>query len=78
MANTIAGGSGSPLSPLVTGRYRLGDVRHVVASPQRARDILGFRAAIEPAAGLAAFANTPLRRPAAGRWGRPGQAFGGQ
>ena len=49
--------------------YRLGDVRHVVASPQRARDVLGFRAAIEPIAGLAAFADAPLRRPLAGAWG---------
>ena len=69
MASAIAGGSGSPLSPVVTGGYRLGDVRHVVASPQRARDVLGFRAAIDPVAGLAAFADAPLRRPPAGAAG---------
>ena len=65
MASAIAGGSGSPRSPIVTGRYRLGDVRHVVASPQRACDVLGFRAAIDPISGLAAFADAPLRRPPA-------------
>ena len=69
MASAIAGGSGSPLSPVVTGRYRLGDVRHVVASPQRARDVLGFHATIEPLAGLAAFADAPLRRPRVGAVG---------
>ena len=39
--------------PVVTGRYRLGDVRHVVASPARAEAVLGFRATAElsPAAG---------------------------
>ncbi len=69
MARAIAGGSGSPLSPVVTGQYRLGDVRHVVASPQRAREVLGFRTAIEPIAGLASFADAPLRRPLAGAAG---------
>jgi dTDP-L-rhamnose 4-epimerase len=29
----------------VTGAYRLGDVRHVFADPQRARATLGFTAA---------------------------------
>jgi dTDP-L-rhamnose 4-epimerase len=48
-------------APQVTGRYRLGDVRHVVASPERAAHALGFRAAIRPAAGLAAFRGEPLR-----------------
>jgi dTDP-L-rhamnose 4-epimerase len=70
MARAIADGSASPLSPIVTGQYRLGDVRHVVASPQRAREVLGFRAGIEPIAGLAAFADAPLRRPLAGAPGR--------
>lgn len=47
--------------PEVTGQYRLGDVRHVVASPERARTLLGFTAAIEPRSGLAEFATAPLR-----------------
>jgi dTDP-L-rhamnose 4-epimerase len=47
--------------PVVTGGYRLGDVRHVVASPERARSELGFAAAIAPAEGLRGFATAPLR-----------------
>lgn len=54
-------GAGSGIAPEVTGRYRLGDVRHVVASPERAAAELGFRAAIAPDAGLPAFATAPLR-----------------
>ena len=65
--------SGSPVSildvatmlgssrPEVTGHYRLGDVRHVVASPELARTALGFAARIDPVAGLAEFAHAPLR-----------------
>ncbi len=47
--------------PVVTGAYRLGDVRHIVASPERAQRDLGFRAEIAPAVGLARFASDPLR-----------------
>ncbi|MCX4095377.1 NAD-dependent epimerase/dehydratase family protein [Nocardia sp. alder85J] len=47
--------------PLVTGEYRPGDVRHIVAAPDRARDLLGFTAAVHPADGLAEFATAPLR-----------------
>ncbi len=53
--------AGSGPEPEVTGGYRLGDVRHVVASPDRAARDLGFRAEVEPAAGLAAFRDDPLR-----------------
>jgi dTDP-L-rhamnose 4-epimerase len=53
--------SGEGPAPVVTGRYRLGDVRHVVASPELAEQELGFRAAIGPEAGLAAFRSEPLR-----------------
>src|ERR1700712_4180573 len=47
--------------PQVTGGYRLGDVRHVVASPARASRDLGFSASVGPAEGLAAFRHEPLR-----------------
>jgi dTDP-L-rhamnose 4-epimerase len=50
--------------PVVTGRYRLGDVRHVVASPDRACRVLGFDAAVPFDDGLAEFATAPLRDPA--------------
>ena len=52
--------AGGP-EPTVTGEYRLGDVRHIVASPERARAELGFSAQIGPDEGLARFATDPLR-----------------
>ncbi|KRE52480.1 NAD(P)-dependent oxidoreductase [Phycicoccus sp. Soil748] len=55
-----AAAPGSPL-PVVSGDYRLGDVRHVVASPARASAELGFTARISPEIGLARFARDPLR-----------------
>ncbi|HEX4472198.1 MAG TPA: NAD-dependent epimerase/dehydratase family protein [Nocardioides sp.] len=53
--------AGDGPAPEVTGAYRLGDVRHVVASPARAERDLGFRARLGPAEGLAAFRHEPLR-----------------
>jgi len=38
--------------PVVTGNYRLGDVRHIVASPERARQLLGFHASVPLAEGI--------------------------
>jgi dTDP-L-rhamnose 4-epimerase len=49
------------LPPVVTGQYRSGDVRHIVADPAAAAELLGFRASIEPTDGLGAFAHQPLR-----------------
>lgn len=49
------------LPPVVTGQYRSGDVRHVVADPAAAAEALGFRAAIDPSDGLREFAFAPLR-----------------
>ncbi|MDF1605534.1 NAD-dependent epimerase/dehydratase family protein [Nocardioides sp. YIM 152315] len=54
-------GAGSGIEPEVTGGYRLGDVRHVVASPGRARGELGFAAEVTPGRGLVEFASAPLR-----------------
>jgi dTDP-L-rhamnose 4-epimerase len=54
-------------SPVVTGDYRLGDVRHIVASPAGAARDLGFRAQIGFAAGMAEFARAPLREPVPAR-----------
>jgi dTDP-L-rhamnose 4-epimerase len=48
-------------APVVTGEYRVGDVRHVVASPRRAAGELGFHARIPLADGLAELAAAPLR-----------------
>ena len=48
-------------APVVTGQYRLGDVRHVVASPDRAAAELGFRAQVSFTDGVTEFATAPLR-----------------
>ncbi len=48
-------------APVVTGQYRSGDVRHIVADPGRAAAVLGFSAAIDPRDGLREFAFAPLR-----------------
>ena len=50
-----------PLQPVVTGGYRLGDVRHGGASPARAAAEHGFSAEVHPEQGLPAFATAPLR-----------------
>ncbi len=55
-----AAGPGAP-RPVVTGEFRLGDVRHVFASAQRAREVLGFSAREDFRAGMAEFAASPLR-----------------
>ncbi len=47
--------------PVVTGQYRSGDVRHIVADPVRAAEVLGFQAAVDPLDGLREFAFAPLR-----------------
>jgi dTDP-L-rhamnose 4-epimerase len=61
VARLVARGAAEPREPEITGRYRAGDVRHVVASPERAAAGLGFRAEIAPEVGLPAFATAPLR-----------------
>jgi dTDP-L-rhamnose 4-epimerase len=60
LAAELAGVSGGP-EPEVTGEFRLGDVRHVYASAERARERLDFEAGIPFEAGVAAFASAPLR-----------------
>jgi dTDP-L-rhamnose 4-epimerase len=47
--------------PVVTGQWRAGDVRHVFASPARARDALGFVAQEDFGEGMREFAAAPLR-----------------
>jgi dTDP-L-rhamnose 4-epimerase len=62
MAQALADAHGPAAPrPTVTGEFRLGDVRHVFASTQRAEDRLGFRAREDFAAGMAEFAHAPLR-----------------
>jgi dTDP-L-rhamnose 4-epimerase len=64
MATTLAAAFGDGLDPVVTGEYRLGDVRHVVACPAAAAADLGFRAQIRFGEGMAEFARAALREPA--------------
>lgn len=60
VARILARAADGP-EPQVTGQYRPGDVRHVVASPERAAEALGFRAQVAPEDGVRAFADAPLR-----------------
>ena len=64
MAVTLAAahGPGTP-RPQVVGGYRLGDVRHVFASAERARSVLGFEAGIPFEDGMREFAAAALREP---------------
>ncbi len=62
MASSLAVAFGG-IAPVVTGEYRLGDVRHIVASPAIAARDLGFRAQTTFAEGIAEFAEAPLREP---------------
>jgi dTDP-L-rhamnose 4-epimerase len=50
-------------SPAQPWRYRLGDVRHVFGAPDRASEVLGFRAEVSFDAGVLEFAHAPLRSP---------------
>jgi dTDP-L-rhamnose 4-epimerase len=63
MAAALADAFGGP-APEVTGQFRVGDVRHVVASPELASAELGFHASISFRPGMAQFAHAPLRNPA--------------
>ena len=60
MARALADVMAGP-APVVTGEFRLGDVRHVVASPERAARGLGFTAEIDLSTGMAEFAAAELR-----------------
>jgi dTDP-L-rhamnose 4-epimerase len=60
MAQLLAKAHGGP-APEVTGDYRLGDVRHVTASSEKARALLGYAPAISLADGVPGFAKAALR-----------------
>ncbi len=51
---------GAP-APQVVGGYRLGDIRHVFASADRAAAALGFRASVSFEDGMREFTTSPLR-----------------
>jgi dTDP-L-rhamnose 4-epimerase len=64
MARVLAAALGGP-EPIVVGGARAADVRHVMASPERAAHVLGFRARVGFTEGVTAFATDPLREPSA-------------
>ncbi|MEC4020177.1 NAD-dependent epimerase/dehydratase family protein [Streptomyces sp. H27-D2] len=60
MASALAAAHGGP-DPVVTGEYRLGDVRHITASSRRLKAELGWRPEVGFAEGMAEFARSPQR-----------------
>ncbi|MFG2616281.1 NAD-dependent epimerase/dehydratase family protein [Streptomyces sp. NPDC048507] len=64
MAGALAAAHGGP-APVVTGEYRLGDVRHITADSGRLRADLGWRPRTSFAAGMAELATAPQRPSAA-------------
>ena len=53
VAAALANGLGLDLEPEITGRFRAGDIRHCYADPTRARELLGFQAAVPFEQGMA-------------------------
>jgi dTDP-L-rhamnose 4-epimerase len=61
MADALSAAVDGAPAPRVVGGYRLGDVRHVFASPDLAAKVLGFEAEIAFEDGMRAFSTAPLR-----------------
>lgn len=61
MAQALSAAFEDELEPVVSGEFRLGDVRHVFASTERAKATLGFVPREQFADGTAEFARAPLR-----------------
>ncbi|AZP19184.1 NAD-dependent epimerase/dehydratase family protein [Streptomyces aquilus] len=60
MARALADAYGGP-APVVTGEYRLGDVRHITADSARLRGELGWKAEVGFEEGMAEFARAGMR-----------------
>ena len=60
IAQQLSEHSGGP-APVVTGEYRLGDVRHITASSDRLKSELGWAPAMTFEAGMREFATAKLR-----------------
>ncbi|WP_046775659.1 NAD-dependent epimerase/dehydratase family protein [Streptomyces yangpuensis] len=60
MASALASAYGGP-APVVTGEFRLGDVRHITADSARLRDGLGWRPEVGFEDGMAEFARAGQR-----------------
>lgn len=61
LAAALAAAMGGP-EPVVVGGGRAGDVRHVVADPAAARELIGYRPTVDFDAGVRSFATAVLRR----------------
>ncbi|AZQ38419.1 NAD-dependent epimerase/dehydratase family protein [Streptomyces cyaneochromogenes] len=61
MARALADACGGP-EPVVTGEYRLGDVRHITADSARLRDEFGWKPRVGFEEGMAEFARAGMRR----------------
>ncbi|MCS0498325.1 NAD-dependent epimerase/dehydratase family protein [Protaetiibacter mangrovi] len=60
LASALSRHSAGP-APIVTGRYRIGDVRHITASSDRIRAELGWTPTVGFDEGMREFAASPLR-----------------
>ncbi|WNO71389.1 NAD-dependent epimerase/dehydratase family protein [Streptomyces sp. AM8-1-1] len=60
MARVLAAAYGGP-EPVVTGEYRLGDVRHITADSSRLRDELGWKPEVGFARGMTEFARAGMQ-----------------
>ncbi|MGH8986366.1 MAG: NAD-dependent epimerase/dehydratase family protein [Acidimicrobiia bacterium] len=68
MADALASAFGDAPPPVVTGGYRVGDVRHVVGDPTAARDRVGFVAEVDFADGMRELARrAPVPASSSGR-----------
>jgi dTDP-L-rhamnose 4-epimerase len=65
MADALTAALDPRLTPEITGEYRLGDVRHVIGSPERARRELGWSPRIGFDKGMQGFAASRARKPSA-------------
>lgn len=61
MACLLAEAFGSEVEPQVTGSFRLGDVRHIFCSPDKAAETMGWSAEVTFEDGMREFARAPLR-----------------
>lgn len=61
MATGLCEATGGSIDPIVTGEFRLGDVRHVYARVDRAESVLGFLSRISLPEGMRDFATAALR-----------------
>jgi dTDP-L-rhamnose 4-epimerase len=60
VAEQLSAHSAGP-APVITGEYRLGDVRHITASSERLKSELGWAPTMTFEAGMREFATAPLR-----------------